>query len=113
MSCISRISLVKLLQPFACKASVKFSTTAASVDNVANTSYNPPEIEPIISTKRYLDDDKFYIKPRQAWIENLDTIEEKKLGLMTLHPDIFGAQPRVDVIHENVRWQQLYRYVVS
>ncbi|XP_031777477.1 39S ribosomal protein L4, mitochondrial [Nasonia vitripennis] len=109
MSCISRISLVKLLQPFACKASVKFST-AASVDNVANTSYTS-EIEPIISTKKYLDEHKFYIKPRQAWIENLDTIEEKKLGLITLHPDIFGALPRVDIIHENVRWQQLYRYV--
>lgn len=48
---------------------------------------------------------------RQAWIENLDTVEEQKLGLIELHPDIFAAQPRVDVIQENIEWQRKYRYV--
>ncbi|KAF2890815.1 hypothetical protein ILUMI_15358, partial [Ignelater luminosus] len=52
-----------------------------------------------------------YQKPRQVWLENLDTIDEKKLGLLDLHPDIFAANPRVDIIHQNVRWQQLYRFV--
>lgn len=52
-----------------------------------------------------------YQKPRQAWVENLDTIDEKKLGIIDLHPDIFGANPRIDIIHDNVRWQRLYRYV--
>ncbi|XP_037927491.1 39S ribosomal protein L4, mitochondrial [Teleopsis dalmanni] len=48
---------------------------------------------------------------RQAWIENTDTVEERKLGLIELHPDIFAAQPRIDVIQENIEWQQKYRYV--
>lgn len=52
-----------------------------------------------------------YIQPRQAWIENLDTIESQKLGLIELHPDIFAATPRIDVIHQNVEWQRKYRYV--
>lgn len=52
-----------------------------------------------------------YQKPRQVWLENLNTIDEKKLGLLDLHPDIFAAQPRIDIIHQNVRWQSLYRYV--
>lgn len=52
-----------------------------------------------------------YQKPRQVWLENLDTIDEKKLGLLDLHPSVFGANPRIDIIQQNVRWQSLYRYV--
>ncbi|KAJ8950251.1 hypothetical protein NQ314_007956 [Rhamnusium bicolor] len=52
-----------------------------------------------------------YQKPRQVWLENLDTIEETKLGLLDLHPSIFAANPRIDLIHQNVKWQTLYRYV--
>lgn len=48
---------------------------------------------------------------RQAWIENIDEVEERKLGLIELHPDVFAAQPRVDVIQENIEWQRKYRYV--
>jgi hypothetical protein len=32
-----------------------------------------------------------------AWIENFDTIEEKKLGLIQLHPQIFQTTPRLDI----------------
>ncbi|ENN82330.1 hypothetical protein YQE_01296, partial [Dendroctonus ponderosae] len=52
-----------------------------------------------------------YIKARQVWLESLDTIDERKLGLLELHPKVFGAAPRIDIIHQNVRWQTLYRYV--
>ncbi|XP_001357123.2 39S ribosomal protein L4, mitochondrial [Drosophila pseudoobscura] len=49
--------------------------------------------------------------PRQAWIENIDAVAERKMGLIELHPDVFAAQPRVDVIQENIEWQRKYRYV--
>lgn len=52
-----------------------------------------------------------YQTPRQVWIENFDTVDEQKLGLIELHPDIFGAQPRIDVIHQNIEWQRKYRFV--
>lgn len=52
-----------------------------------------------------------YIAPRQAWIENFDTIERQNLGLMELHPFVFAATPRVDIVHLNVIWQRKYRYV--
>lgn len=51
--------------------------------------------------------------PKAAWLENLDTVEEKKLGILDLHPDVFGQMPRIDIIHENVQWQTLYKRVVS
>ncbi|XP_013187128.1 large ribosomal subunit protein uL4m [Amyelois transitella] len=52
-----------------------------------------------------------YTKPREVWIENLDSIEEKKLGLFELHPDVYAAVPRIDIIHNNVVWQKKYRWV--
>ncbi|XP_068632617.1 large ribosomal subunit protein uL4m [Battus philenor] len=52
-----------------------------------------------------------YTKPREVWIENLDSIEEKKLGLFELHPMVYAALPRIDIIHRNVIWQRKYRWV--
>nr|BAN21196.1 mitochondrial ribosomal protein L4 [Riptortus pedestris] len=52
-----------------------------------------------------------YEPPRQAWLENLNSVEEKKLGIIDLHPDVFGVMPRIDIIHENVKWQSLYKRV--
>lgn len=70
------------------------------------------QTSPIISKVSFQDEKFLYQKPREVWIENLDTIERKKLGLITLHPDVFGASPRIDIVHQNVRWQRMYRWVV-
>jgi hypothetical protein len=32
-----------------------------------------------------------------AWIENIDKIEEEKCGLVELHPQIFRTTPRIDI----------------
>lgn len=74
--------------------------------------FEVPE-KPIISVKDYKDEDRFYSPPREVWIENMDTIKERKVGLATFHPLVYGHQPRIDVIHENVVWQRKYRWVVS
>ena len=71
---------------------------------------NRPSI-PIL-TSRKLEFPPKYRAPRQAWISNLDAVEEEKLGLIDLHPEVFASLPRLDIIHENIRWQQLYRRVV-
>ncbi|XP_011881067.1 PREDICTED: 39S ribosomal protein L4, mitochondrial [Vollenhovia emeryi] len=68
-------------------------------------------VVPTISKVQYDDESTFYQKPRQVWLENLNTVEEKKLGLVTLHPHIYAAAPRIDIIHQNVRWQKMYRWV--
>ncbi|XP_059617912.1 large ribosomal subunit protein uL4m [Phlebotomus argentipes] len=50
-------------------------------------------------------------EPRQVWVENFDTPEAKKLEILELHPQVFAAQPRIDIIHQNVVWQKKYRFV--
>lgn len=93
----------KLQRAAACPASLKYCT---SLENGAKVEYAP-----IISKIRYDDESSFYQKPRQVWLENLNTIEEKKLGLVTLHPHIYATAPRIDIVHQNVRWQKMYRWV--
>ncbi|XP_031845577.2 mitochondrial ribosomal protein L4 [Nomia melanderi] len=78
---------------------------------VVNEQTTSKEFVPIISKVNYNDEKFLYQKPREVWLENLDTLERKKLGLMFLHPDVYAAPPRVDIIHQNVRWQRMYRYV--
>lgn len=71
----------------------------------------PASLEPILHR-----DLKFlprYTKPREAWVENFDNVKEEKRGLIKLHPEIFGTIPRLDMIYDNVKWQKLYKLVVS
>lgn len=48
---------------------------------------------------------------REVWLENFDTEEIKRLGLLTLHPEVFADTPRIDIIQRNVHWQRMYRFV--
>ena len=66
---------------------------------------------PLITSRQLAFPPKFKT-PRQTWVSNMDTVEEEKLGLIDLHPDVFAEKPRVDLMHANVRWQRMYRHVV-
>ncbi|XP_076239142.1 mitochondrial ribosomal protein L4 [Calliopsis andreniformis] len=83
---------------------LKFCTAVVNEENIS-------KVTPIISKKSYADENFFYQRPREVWLENLDTVERKKLGLVVLHPDVYGASPRIDIIHQNARWQKMYRFV--
>uniref|UniRef100_T1IQR4 Large ribosomal subunit protein uL4m n=1 Tax=Strigamia maritima TaxID=126957 RepID=T1IQR4_STRMM len=52
-----------------------------------------------------------FSQKRYAWVVNLDTIEEKKQGMIDMHPTIWGAFPRLDLLQLNMHWQLLYRRV--
>ncbi|KAH8403199.1 hypothetical protein KR222_007269 [Zaprionus bogoriensis] len=90
----------------ACQSSASAESSTAAIDAAANSQSG------LILPQKYAE----YApvnknSARQAWIENTDAVAERKLGLIELHPDIFAAQPRVDIIQENVEWQRKYRYV--
>ncbi|CAI2353568.1 unnamed protein product [Caenorhabditis sp. 36 PRJEB53466] len=52
-----------------------------------------------------------FVKTPQAWISSLETVDEEKIGLVDLHPDIFRTAPRIDILHRNLTWQSVYRNV--
>ncbi|KAG0720500.1 39S ribosomal protein L4, mitochondrial [Chionoecetes opilio] len=61
---------------------------------------------PLILDEKF-DDCSSVVVPREAWIETLDTsAASPQVGLMHLHPQVFGAFPRLDIIHDNVVWQR-------
>lgn len=42
--------------------------------------------------------------PKQAWLVSFMT--GKKLGIVDLHEDVFGAPPRLDILHRVAVWQR-------
>ncbi|XP_067938503.1 large ribosomal subunit protein uL4m-like [Watersipora subatra] len=47
----------------------------------------------------------------QSWVSTLSRFKDDKVGLVDLHPEVFGSHPRLDVLHENVHWQLMYRNI--
>ncbi len=79
---------------------IRFSSSIVSSSNT---------IQPI--KYEAISESPFVSQPREVWLENMDTAEVKRLRLMTLHPEIFADTPRIDVIHRNVHWQKMYRFI--
>jgi len=50
-----------------------------------------------IMTSRKLAHMPIGVRPQQAWIETLSSTDDEKLGIIDLHPDIFGLPPRFDI----------------
>ncbi|XP_014673627.1 PREDICTED: 39S ribosomal protein L4, mitochondrial-like [Priapulus caudatus] len=53
----------------------------------------PPRVLPLV-TSRTLQFPNPYRTPAQAWLENMDTVQAEKLGIVDLHPDVFSVMPR-------------------
>ncbi|GIY74231.1 39S ribosomal protein L4, mitochondrial [Caerostris darwini] len=75
---------------------------------LTSTSQRPPL--PLV-TSRDLPYRPKYVESRQAWLCNMDTIEEEKLGLLDLHPSIWAVMPRFDIIFKNYNWQKSLHFV--
>lgn len=48
---------------------------------------------------------------REAWVEDFVSETPVKLGIIQLHPKVFGAFPRTDIIFKNMEWQRDYRKI--
>lgn len=77
--------------------------------NAKNTTI-PDATQPIILS-RPLNNIQVGLKTREAWLETLITEENKKIGLIDLHPQIFGVFPRIDILWNNVHWQRFYKLI--
>ncbi|GMS79750.1 hypothetical protein PENTCL1PPCAC_1925, partial [Pristionchus entomophagus] len=52
-----------------------------------------------------------FVQTPQAWVSTLHSVKDERVSLVDLHPSIFRAPPRVDLLHRNLVWQQVYRNV--
>ena len=52
-----------------------------------------------------------YNVEREVWVESLATKETQLTSIMSLHPEVWAVYPRMDLIHQNMVWQQKYNVV--
>ncbi|TKR86776.1 hypothetical protein L596_011295 [Steinernema carpocapsae] len=52
-----------------------------------------------------------FVEKPQSWVTSMGSVEEEKMGIVDLHPDVFRVAPRLDLLHRNIIWQQVYRNV--
>ncbi|XP_032804443.2 large ribosomal subunit protein uL4m [Petromyzon marinus] len=52
-----------------------------------------------------------YAPMRQAWLESLRGLDVDQLGLVDLHPDVFGVPPRLDILHQVLIWQKNFKRI--
>ena len=71
----------------------KYDVSFICVSDVGS-SYVPVRPPLPLITSRQVDRPNPYVESKQAWLESIDTLEGEKLGIIDLHPDIFGTSPR-------------------
>ncbi|KAH7708848.1 Protein MRPL-4 [Aphelenchoides avenae] len=49
-----------------------------------------------------------YVETPEAWVTSLCE-QQERLSIVRLHPDVFRVPPRIDLLHRNIVWQQVYR----
>lgn len=95
--CPARLDLLARQSPVRLDTLARFSLSAR-VDKIA--------VDP-----RVLDIPVQYGVDRQVWVESLATREVELGEIMTLHPEVWAVYPRIDIIHQNLVWQQKYNVV--
>ncbi|GFO33494.1 50S ribosomal protein l4 [Plakobranchus ocellatus] len=99
-------------QTWACSQRLQSSIShdASKIKQESTDSTQETSSKPVV-TSRSLKFPTKHTYPRLAWLESMDSVESKKLGILDLHPDVFAVYPRIDILHQNVHWQQMYRYI--
>ncbi|CAJ0586023.1 unnamed protein product, partial [Mesorhabditis spiculigera] len=95
----------------ACRAGslgIRCGATAPTVDSISKQHQKLVENEP--GPLWRVGKSPFQEIP-QAWLSSLKTIKEEPQGIIDLHPDVFRTTPRLDLLHRNIVWQQVYRNV--
>ncbi|GFS17843.1 50S ribosomal protein L4 [Elysia marginata] len=107
---------LQALLPTQAKFQKRFQSSNSNETRDPNTSSEDKSKEtshaqkPII-TSRTLQFPVQHTYPRLAWLESMNSLEGNKLGMLDLHPDVFAVYPRIDVLHQNVHWQKVYRHI--
>ncbi|KAI6241637.1 39S ribosomal protein L4, mitochondrial [Aphelenchoides fujianensis] len=50
-----------------------------------------------------------FVRVPESWVTTLSDREAAPVGIINLHPDVFRAPPRMDLLHRNLTWQTNYR----
>ena len=107
---VKEVNLIRKM-PKTCR---HFSTSVPPVTEPTETVSPVYESLPLVINRELKD--MHNVNPnvtpiREVWLENMTSNESKKLSIVSLHPSIWGAFPRTDLIQENHKWQTLYKKI--
>ncbi|KAK7601988.1 hypothetical protein V9T40_009429 [Parthenolecanium corni] len=115
MSLLSRtgtplLSFTRSLRFFKSKTDKTLNVASASPTGSQSNETSVENTKSVIAP-RILDRVPPFMIPRQVWLENFNTMETNRIGIVDLHPEVFGARPKLHLIYENLKWQVKYRQV--
>jgi len=94
----------------ACSSLLRQSVAAPLTISSTSLSNSSP-MQKIRVDPAVLDIPVQYNVEREVWVESLATKETQLTSIMPLHPDVWAVYPRMDIIHQNLVWQQKYNVV--
>jgi large subunit ribosomal protein L4 len=50
-----------------------------------------------------------FVSIPQTWVSTLEDLESPPTEIINLHPEVFRAAPRIDLLHRNIVWQENYK----
>jgi len=93
-----------------CSSLFRQSVAPLSITSPSSLSTSNPR-QKIRVDPAVLDIPVQYNVEREVWVESLSTKETELTSIMSLHPEVWAVYPRMDVIHQNMVWQQKYNVV--
>ena len=94
----------------ACSSLLRQSVAAPLTISSTSLSNSSP-MQKIRVDPAVLDIPVQYNVEREVWVESLATKDSQLTSIMPLHPDVWAVYPRMDIIHQNLVWQQKYNVV--
>lgn len=94
----------------ACSSLLRQSVAAPLTTSSPSLSNSSP-MQKVRVDPAVLDIPVQYNVEREVWVESLATKETQLTSIMPLHPDVWAVYPRMDIIHQNLVWQQKYNVV--
>lgn len=52
-----------------------------------------------------------HLSPIRTWVETLEKRDGEPVGLVDLHPDVFGVPTRIDILHAVEVWQRNFKRI--
>jgi len=105
-----RIGRLQSLASTAGKADKATVSEVPSPVDSQSALQNAPTADNSLAKSTIIPSNPFRPTP-QTWVTTLTAAEEQRVGIIDLNPEIFRTKVRLDILHENIAWQDRYRCV--
>ncbi|XP_056136098.1 39S ribosomal protein L4, mitochondrial [Lampris incognitus] len=81
------------------------------VDPARSTRRPPPPDSSLPILRKCDEAPSSHVSPIRTWVETMDIQKSEPLGLAELHPNVYAAPARLDILHQVEIWQRSYKRI--